>query len=151
MDSTLGVIVKWDPQKGDPCVEVWDRSFAGPTIAATTTVHQLTQTLVVTADGEKYNRQGLYPIRGGRYSDKQLRSAHDPKVLAIRARDHLREVARYADNLAKLDRRTPEDYMAALAQIIVKADDSRRAVTALMREASSTAPYAPEAPGGVAR
>jgi hypothetical protein len=129
--------MKWEPKVGDPCVELWKRSHGTPYVSAMTTVHRLTSTLVVTADGEKYNRQGLYPIKGGRYSSKSLRSAHDPEVLAARAHDHLLGVARLAENLSLLDRRTAEDYVGALAQIIAKADESRRAVVDLMREATA--------------
>jgi hypothetical protein len=116
---------------------MWDRDHGGAVISETTHVLRTTQTLVITTDGEKYNRQRLYPIKGGRYSSKSLRSAHDPEVLAVRARDHLRGVARLAENLSRLDRRTAEDYVGALAQVVAKADESRKAVIDLMRAATA--------------
>ena len=131
---------KWEPRKGDPCVAVTERQFADDTISPLTTVHRITDTLVVTADGERYRRGELYPIKGGRYSPTVLRSVHDPIVIAIRARSLLTQVVRHAENLRQTNPRTAEDVVGLLAQIVADASETRQAVLGLMREATNGAP-----------
>lgn len=128
---------KWEPRKGDPCVAVTERRVVDDTIGALTTVYRITDTLVITADGERYRRGELYPIKGGRYSPTALRSVHDPIVVAIRARYMLTQVVRHAENLRRTNPRTTEDVVGMLAQIIADASEARQAVLDLMREATN--------------
>lgn len=126
------------PQVGDPAVDyrysrtAWDRERVSESL----TVERVTQTMVVTSDGERYSRTHLHPISEGRHSDRTLVPATDLRVLAVRARDRLAEVAQATTNLSKLDHRTAEDVVAALANIVAMADSNRRLVLGLMREAT---------------
>lgn len=127
------------PQVGDPAVDFrrgrrsYERDRAGKDV----TVSRLTQTMVITSDGERYNRGTLKPVSEGHYSDRELVPAYDPRVLAVRARDELAEVARQITNLAAIEHKTAEDVVGALAQAMGAANDGRRSVLALMREASA--------------
>jgi hypothetical protein len=126
------------PQKGDLAVDLrkakysYDKDRCGGTL----TVTRITATLVITSDGERYNRERLHPVREGRYSDRELVPATHPRVLVIRGREHLTALAETTRNLAALDFGKPEDIVAALSQIGLAATVSRRAVIDLMAEAS---------------
>jgi GTPase SAR1 family protein len=131
------------PQVGDPAVELRWAMYGQDSCGKTTTVTRVTDTLVITSDGRRYNRKYLQRIGEFACSDRILVPATDPRVLAIKGREHLTALARTADNLARLDHKTPEDVVAALAQLIVAAGVSRNAVIALMAEASRTEQESP--------
>lgn len=129
------------PQKGDAAVDY--RHARGMVIrervGEDVTVSNITQTMVITSDGERYNRGTLKPVSEGRYSDRELVPACDPRVLAVRARTELAEVARQVTNLAAIEHKTAEDVAGALSAVMVAAAASRGRVLALMREASKAA------------
>lgn len=133
------------PQVGDRAVDLrkakysYDRDRCG----ATVTVSRITQTMVMTSDGERYNRERLHPVSEGRYSDRVLVPFGDPRVLVVLGRGHLAEVARLADNITKLDHKAPEDILAGLARIVMAASEARRQVVEIMREASKTEQESP--------
>lgn len=126
------------PQVGDIATDlrrtgkVHEQDRCGSTV----TVNRITETLVMTSDGERYNRAGLYPVSEGRHSPRRLVPASDPRVIVVKGREHLRVLARTTENLAKLDHKTPEDVIAAFAQIVLAAGVSRHAVIELMRQAT---------------
>lgn len=127
------------PQVGDLAVDLWTngRPNGKPDRAGdVVTVKDVLTTLVITSDGERYARIGLHPISEGRYSARKLVPATDPRVLVVRGRDHLTEMARLTDNLAKLDYKTPEDVVAALMRIVAATMASRNALIGLMRDAT---------------
>lgn len=130
----------WQPKEGDPAAELLStaRPYDSDRVGEPVTVHRVTQTLVITSDGEKYSRNHLTPVSEGRYSNRQLVRANDDRVLCVRGRTLLAGVARVARNLADLDRRDPADITAALAQLVVTADDARRKYAALLAEASGS-------------
>jgi hypothetical protein len=129
------------PQVGDVAVDLrkakysYDQDRCGETI----TVKRITATMVITSDGGRYNRDRLHPVSEGRYSDRVLVPATDPRVLVIKGREHLTALAKMADNLARLDIKAPEDVVAAISQLITAAVVSRHAVIELMSEASRSA------------
>lgn len=128
---------RW-PQVGDRAVELRRsssatvRDQAGPPIA----VKNVTATLVITSDGEKYNRDGLFPASEGRSSARKLMPASDVQVLTAQGREVLSAVAANAFNLAQVAHRTPEDCVAALAIIIGEAHTARAKLLRLMLDAS---------------
>ena len=128
---------RW-PQVGDAAVELYRAKRAGEAdrASAPVTVRDITATLVITSDGEKYNRDRLFPVTEGRYSARVLLSTGDAQVLIAQGRALLRSVAQSTDNLAALDRRTPEDCVGALAAIITAAHNARAELLKLMADAS---------------
>lgn len=128
---------RW-PRVGDEAVELiaadqpWRHDRVGPIVTVTT----ITQTLVITGDNAKYNRDGLFPVNEGRQSARRLVPANDDRVLCVLGRNRLNEVATIANSLARLDRKDPMDIIAALAQIISMAADARRRFIALTADAS---------------
>lgn len=130
---------RW-PQVGDLAVEY--QASTDPTVRSragdTVTVREITSTLVVTSDFTKYDRRWLTPLNEGRYSARTLIPAADPRVLTARGRQHLVELTHLVGNLTMLDHRTPESVVAALAQIITTANESRVALLGLMAESSRT-------------
>lgn len=134
------------PQVGDRAVDLRTngRPNGRPDRAGdVVTVKAITASMVLTSDGERYNRASLKPVSEGRYSDRQLVPPSDLRVLVVRGRAHLVEVARLADNISKLDHDAPEDILAGLARIIMAASDARRQVVEIMREASKTEQESP--------
>jgi hypothetical protein len=127
----------WSPQVGAECV---DLRSGGPTRAGmcgeVVTVKTVTDTIVVTSDGERYSRVHLAPISEGRHSDRRLVPAHDDRVLCVHGRRMLRDVAQLAANLSAIDRRDPADIVAALAQIATAATGARGRLLGLMQSAS---------------
>jgi hypothetical protein len=124
------------PQVGDAAVDLRKTKGGRNLCGEVVTVKDITTTLVITSDGERYNRARLHPASEGRYSDRELVPATDPRVLVVKSHEHLDAVAQLAVNLSRLDYRRPEDVVASLAQILGAAHMSWREVIALMREAS---------------
>lgn len=126
------------PQIGDVAVDLRHSGKVGSQdrCGETVTVKRITQTMVITSNGEKYNRERLHPIHEGQYSDRELVPANDPRVLIIKGRQHLTTLADVARNLAEYDHRTPDDIVTALTQLVRAAMDSRTAVLGLIGEAS---------------
>jgi hypothetical protein len=128
----------WLPQVGDDVVDLrqgskaWDNDRAGSVVQVKT----VTTSLVLTSDGEKYRAGGLYPIGEGLYSSRRLVAANDPRVLCIRGRDMIAEIARLADNLSKLDRKDPAEVSAALAQLAAKSGTVYQQFGRMMADAS---------------
>jgi hypothetical protein len=129
--------VRW-PQLGDSGVDFFaaQQSYQRDRVGSVVTVRTVSETLIITSDGERYNRAGLFPAAQGKYSGRRLVPAGDPRVLAARGRDQLIEVARVVSNLAQIDHRTPEDVVAALARAQVVAHDAWKVVGAMMSAAS---------------
>ncbi len=117
---------EWEPQVGSDAVElrhsgkVHEPDRAGEAVQ----VKRVTQTLVITSDGARYSRAYLRPVSEGRYSDRSLVAATDDRVLCVRGRELLAEVARTATNLAGVERSKPEDVAAALAQLAAAGRDA---------------------------
>lgn len=128
---------RW-PQVGDDAVEfrAAARTWDTDSIGTPTRIKSITQTLVITTDGAKYNRDGLFPTNEGRQSARRLVPTADPRVLCVQGRVKLREVARQVQNLADLDRKDPMDIVAAFAQIVSAAASARTEYIALTRDAS---------------
>jgi hypothetical protein len=130
---------RW-PQVGDAAVELTashgpdDRDQVGRTLR----IMNVVGPWIVTDDGGKYDWEGRFPMSEGRYSARRLMATTDPRVLRVYGRSHLSALASITANIANLEHKTPEDTVAALARIIALADDSRRAMIALMAEASRT-------------
>jgi hypothetical protein len=125
---------KWEPREGEDVVDLrstgktYDVDRCGPVVQVKT----ITQTLVITTDGEKYNRLFLTPVSEGRYSSRQLVRASDDRVLCVQGRLTLEAVARVARNLADLPRTDPADITAALARVVNVADQARRSYADLL-------------------
>jgi hypothetical protein len=122
------MVAKWEPREGEDVVDLRVNGRpngvpdqCGPVVQVKT----VTRTLVITSDGEKYSRNYLRPISEGRYSARQLVRATDDRVLCVRGRAVLDEMARTARNLADLPRTDPMDIMAALARLVAAAGDAR--------------------------
>jgi hypothetical protein len=128
---------RW-PQVGDLAVDLTISHGRGQHDRASRTKHirDVTDTLVITADGAKYNRESLTPLGQGSGSARRLVPPGDARVLAARGREHLAELASLAANLSDLNYRMPEEVIAALARVITTAHESRVALAALMAEAS---------------
>ncbi len=128
----------WQPRVGDDVVDLrstgraHDVDRCGPVVQVKT----ITETLVITTDGEKYSRNYLRPISEGRYSARQLVPARDDRVLCLRGRWHLDQVARVTRNLADLPRTDPADIIAAMNQIITVASEARRDYLGMLTETS---------------
>jgi hypothetical protein len=134
------------PQVGDQAVDLRlaKRSYELNQCGDVVTVKAVMTTIVLTSDGERYNRASLKPVTEGRFSNRELVPFSDVRVLVVQARERLAEVATLADNLAKLpEHRTPEDILAGLARIIMAASEARRQVVEIMREASKTEQESP--------
>jgi hypothetical protein len=125
---------QWQPRTGDNVVDlrstgrIHDVDRCGPVVQVKT----ITQTLVITTDGERYSRSYLKPTSEGRYSSRQLVRADDDRVLCVRGRQVLRDVANMAQNLADLPRKDPADIVGALTAIVTTADKARRNYAALL-------------------
>lgn len=117
----------WTPRRGDLCVDLrssgnsWDPDRCGEEV----TVKTVTETLVITSDGERYSRAHLTPISEGRYSSRKLVPAGDDRVLCVRGRTALRQVAQLANNLVGIDHKDPMAYVGALAEISRAAVEAR--------------------------
>lgn len=128
---------RW-PQLGDEATEFragarsWEQDSVGPTVR----IRQITQTLIITSDGGRYNREGLFPLNEGRQSARRLVPATDDRVLCVLGRRSLAEVARQVENLSRLERKDPMEIVAAFAQIISAAADARRDFISLTAAAS---------------
>lgn len=120
---------------GDPVMELCSYGSRRDWIGEMTEVTQVTATLIVCANGRKYNRTELWPLTSGRNSGRRLVSAHDPRVLVVRAQQHLAAVAQLATNLSRLARTDPVDVVADLASVQRQAHDAHRAVVRLMAAA----------------
>jgi hypothetical protein len=128
---------RW-PQVGDLAVDyqVPGSAVDHPRAGDTVSIREITSTLIITSDHRKYDRRWMAPLNEGRYSARTLIPATDRRVLTARGRTHLFELARLVENLALIDYRAPEGVVAALAQIMTTANESRVALVALMAEAS---------------
>lgn len=128
---------RW-PQPGDHAVEfrAAGRTWESDSIGQTTHVKTITQTLVITADGARYNRDGLFPVSEGRQSARRLVPPADVRVLCVQGRNRLRELAQHVGNLADLERKDPMDILAAFAQIIRATGAARSEFISLTTAAS---------------
>jgi hypothetical protein len=128
----------WEPQVGDDAIEL--RHSHGSTshdrIGEPVKVHRITDTIVVTSDGERYGRAWLAPLSEGPYSSRRLVQPHDDRVLCVKGREVLAVLARTTDNLAKVERTDPADVFAALSQVAATASRAVASYRALMREAT---------------
>ncbi len=133
----MTVTHRW-PEKGDPAIELRaaGRTWETDTIGALTTIRTVTQTMVITADGGRYNRDGLFPVSEGRQSARKLVPPSDPRVLCVQGQRSLAELARQVENLARLERKDPMDVVAAYARIITETAAARNAFIALTTAAS---------------
>lgn len=120
---------------GAPVVEIVQRPGQRPWLTEPTTVQLITPTLIVTADGRKWNITGRWPLAEGRNSGRRLVSVHDDRAILARAREMLNRVAGHATNLRNLPRSGPEDIVADLASIVRAATEARRDITAALIEA----------------
>lgn len=126
---------EWTPAVGDEVVDLFVNgrpngvpNRCGPVVQIKT----ITQNLVFTTEGERYSRSHMKPVSEGRYSARELVRADDDRVLCVRGREVLASVARVAGNLADLPRTDPADITAALARLVVVADDGRRRYAAIL-------------------
>lgn len=87
-----------------------------PRVGVTTHIVNVTDRLIVTADGGRYSRTTLWPTNG-RNLRRTLHSADDPIVVVARIREHVTALARMASNLAMLEWTKPEQVVTALDQI----------------------------------
>lgn len=128
---------RW-PQVGDLAIELRRSAHTADRdkVSTPVTVKNITATLVITSDGEKYNRERLFPVAEGRYSARELRPVSDVRVLTAQGREQLAVIAQTVANLARVDYQTPEDCVTALAVAIGEAHDARARLLRLMREAS---------------
>ncbi len=131
---------QWEPQVGDLAVDLHrtGKVYDADRIGQTVTVKRVTETLVITSDGERYNRRHLVPVGHDRYAARKLVPANDDRVLCVRGRTHVAELARVVDNLARIDRKDPADHLAALAQIGAAAREAYAAFARELAEASRT-------------
>lgn len=126
------------PQAGDACVDLrsaarsWDRDAIG----GETTVKTVTQTLVITATGAKYHRSTLTPVNEGPHSARHLVRPTDDRVLCVRGRLMLADIASRVENLANLHHKDPAEYISAFAQVIAEGAEARKDFLALTRAAS---------------
>jgi hypothetical protein len=126
---------RW-PQVGDLAVDIEAATASRDRIGDVVTIKSVTPVAVLTSEGKGYNRDNLTPLGQGPYSARRLVPVTSDRVLVVRAREHLDVMASIANNLAIIDHRTPESVVAALAQIMTTANESRVALIALMAEAS---------------
>jgi hypothetical protein len=128
---------RW-PQRGDAAVEfrAAGRTWEADSIGTPTTIKTITTTLVITSDGARYNRDGLFPVSEGRQSARRLVPPADERVLCVQGRARLRELARQVANLADLERKDPMDIVAAFAQIIAATGQARSEFISLTAAAS---------------
>jgi hypothetical protein len=131
----------WEPQVGDDAIELRHsgKVHEADRVSVPVTVQRVTATMVVTSDGERYSRATLKPISEGRYSARTLVPVTDDRVLCVRGREALAELARLTDNLARLDRANPIDFMGAFAQIQGAAEAARKAHVKAMLNATRAA------------
>jgi len=125
---------RW-PQVGDLAVDVKATPSGRDRLGSVVTVKGVRLDMLVTSDGEKYDRDELFPYGQPHSAHRLVPLTHD-RVLIARGRYLLDELALLTDNLAKLDHRTPDAVAAALAQIVTAAHESRQTLIALMAEAS---------------
>ncbi len=128
---------KW-PHRDAPAVElrISSRHSEPDRVGGPVVITDVTPTLVITSDGERYNRASLRPIREGRTSPRVLVPPTDNRVLCVEARKMLAELARVADNQAALGFTDPETYVGSLARMVVLSTDAHRRLLALLRDAS---------------
>lgn len=126
------------PQVGDDAIELRHAhgSATHDRIGVPVTIKKITQTMVVTSNGERYNRDTLKPISEGRYSARTLVQPHDDRVLCVRGRESLEGLARLTSNLAKLEHTAPAEIFAALAQVVANASRDLNWFREQMRDAS---------------
>lgn len=123
-------------RKGHPVVAVGESPNGPPVLGDTVHIERVTETLILTSDGGRYSRKHLHPVAWKGWRPRlQLRSAYDDTVMVIRAQQHLAEIGKRAENLAKLDRKVTTDVLADLALIERAAHDARKAVIDLMTAA----------------
>jgi hypothetical protein len=127
-------VTTWDPQVGDFAVDLKVRTFERDRLGRIVTVRQVTPTLVVTSDGERYNRKTMRPVTQP-ISARELASPTDVRVLTAQSREHLSGVAETARNLSIVPLRQPYEALLALEQIIMAAKIAHGAVSELMAEA----------------
>lgn len=128
----------WIPRPGDLAVELRKGTFDRDRTSDTVTVEKVTVSLVITSDGVRYHLRTLKPVSEGPTSPRELRPADDRRVLTVRARDQLAALAKTVDSLNRLDHRSPEEVVAALAQISAGAAISRNEVLDLIAGPSET-------------
>jgi hypothetical protein len=127
----------WIPKVDELAVELRHGTFAATQAGRTVTVTRVTPSLIVTDDGERYNRFSHRPYSEGPSSNRELVSASDPRVLVARGHALIGAVAQTAENLAKLDHRSVEDVMAALSEILMSTSVARQSVTQMMTAATA--------------
>jgi hypothetical protein len=102
-----------------------------------TTVQKVTPTLIITADGQRWNRADRWPVIHGRNSRTRILSVHDDEVVFLRAQARLGELAQRADNLYRLNSRGPADAADRLAMLALDAARFEREIYTLMDEAAA--------------
>lgn len=125
---TTSRLAGWEPRQGGACVELTlgtGGSFGGKfdVAHAETTVLRITDTMVITSGGDRYNRETLQPIEEGRYSARVLTAPWDERVLCARGRAALGSLAWQAGNLRDIDRRDHQsviDHMTLLSKRVVE-------------------------------
>lgn len=126
------------PRKGDSCVDLrvaarsWDSDSIGPEM----TVHAVTTTVVITNTGAKYHRAGLTPINEGPQSARRLVSSTDPRVLCIRGRRLMADLANRVENLSRMTRTDPADVIGDFSKIITAVAEARGEYIALTSAAT---------------
>lgn len=128
---------RW-PQAGDPCVDLKSAATKrdADRVGEPMTVKTITQTLIITNTGAKYHRSTLTPINEGVHSARHLVSPSDPRVLCVRGQQLLADLSRMVDNLTKVDRVDPMDYVGAFATVISEAARARTEFISLSAAAS---------------
>lgn len=128
----------WEPREGDAAIELRHsgKTYEPDRISVPVTVHRVTATMVVTSDGERYNRATLKPVSEGRYSARTLVQPHDDRVLCVQGREVLTVLARTTGNLADVERTDPADVFAAVSQVATTASRAVIHYRALMRDAT---------------
>jgi hypothetical protein len=125
----------WKPAKDDLVVDLRRSSKpAGDRIGETLTVVRVEDRTVVTSDFRRYDRKELYPISEGPHSPRRLVSVDDPRVMLVRGMEHLRAIARTAENLSRLDHRSLDQVLESIEALASRAQASHRALGELAYE-----------------
>jgi hypothetical protein len=93
-----------------------------------TTIKRITASLVITDDGQRWNREQLHPSHLPSFTSIRLVSARDPRVLVALAQRKIRDIEQQARNLTRLERKTPEQVAEDLLILARAAHDAYEAV-----------------------